>query len=182
MALPGAGKDFGTFQQEDMMCRQFAYEQNGGAAGAQAATNNAVGTAILGTAVGAGLGMALGSLGGQAGAGAAIGGTMGALMGGSAAASGAARAGGDLQQGYDTAYTQCMYSRGNSIQSPPGGYRSGVSGPGYGYENGYEPGPGYGYGPGPGYGYGPGPVGYYAGPSVIIGTGWGWGGRYRRWR
>ena len=188
MALPGAGKDFGTFQQEDMMCRQFAYEQNGGAAGAQAATNNAVGTAILGTAVGAGLGMALGSLGGAAGTGAAIGGTMGALMGSSAAASGAARAGGDLQQGYDTAYTQCMYSRGNSIQSPPGGYRSGISGPeygdgyggGYGYEGGYGYGGGYGYEGG--YGYGPGPVGYYAGPSVFVGTGWGWGGRHSRWR
>lgn len=176
MALPGAGKDFGTFQQEDMMCRQFAYEQNGGAAGAQAATNNAVGTAILGTAVGAGLGMALGSLGGAAGTGAAIGGTMGALMGSSAAASGAARAGGDLQQGYDTAYTQCMYSRGNSIQSPPGGYRSGISGPEYG--DGY----GGGYGYEGGYGYGPGPVGYYAGPSVFVGTGWGWGGRHSRWR
>src|ERR1700730_2582667 len=74
MALPGAGKDFGTFQQEDAVCRQFAYNQSGGPVGAQAATNSAVGTAVAGTAVGAGLGAALGSLSGQMGAGAAIGG------------------------------------------------------------------------------------------------------------
>ena len=48
MALPGAGKDFGTFQQEDATCRQFASYQSGGTAGAQAATNNAVGTAVAG--------------------------------------------------------------------------------------------------------------------------------------
>ena len=138
------------------MCRQFAYERNGGAAGAQSATNNAAGTALLGTAIGAGLGMALGSLSGQAGAGAAIG--------------GAQRAGADLQQEYDASYTQCMYSHGNSVQNPPGGYRPGAQGPG-----GYGPG---GYGPG---GYGA--VAYYGGPAVIVGTGWGWGRRpyHRRW-
>src|SRR5882672_1249077 len=74
MALPSAGKDFGTFQQEDAMCRQFASDQSGGNAGAQAAANSAVGTAVAGTVVGAGLGAALGSLSGQMGAGAAIGG------------------------------------------------------------------------------------------------------------
>lgn len=152
MALPGAGKDFGTFQQEDAICRQFASGQSGGAAGAQAATNNAVGTTLAGTAVGAGLGAALGSLSGQMGAGAAIGGTMGALVGGSAAAGGAQLSAADLQQRYDVSYTQCMYAHGDSVQSPPGGYRVGAPGP-YAY-----------YGPG-----------YVAGPSVVIGTGWGWG-------
>lgn len=159
MALPGAGKDFGTFQNEDAMCRQFAFERNGGTAGAQAATNNATGTALLGTAVGAGLGMALGSLSGQMGAGAVVGGTMGALVGGSAATSGAAQAGGDLQQAYDAAYIQCMYSNGNSVQNPPGGYRSGVQGTG-----GYAP------------------VAVYGGPAIVVGTGWGWRHRPRYWR
>jgi hypothetical protein len=152
MALPGAGKDFGAFQQDDAMCRQFASDQTGGSAGAQAATNNAVGTAVVSTAVGAGLGAALGSLGGQMGAGAAIGGTMGALVGGSAAASGAQYSAADLQQHYDISYTQCMYAHGDSVQSPPGGY--GAAGPG----------------PYPYYG-----AGYVAAPAVVIGTGWGWG-------
>ncbi len=161
MALPGAGKSFDVFQQDDGMCRQYAYESNGGAAGAQAATNNAVGTAVVGTAVGAGLGAALGSLSGQMGAGAAVGGAMGALVGGSNGAASAAYSGGGLQQHFDTSYTQCMYARGNTVQNPPGGYRAG----GGGYY------PGYGYG--------------YAAPAVVIGTGWGWGwgwGGHRHWR
>ena len=159
MALPGAGKDFGTFQQEDAICRQFAYDQTGGSAGAQAATNNAVGTAVIGTAIGAGLGAALGSLSGQMGSGAVVGGTMGALVGGSAASGGAQRSAYDLQQGYDVSYTQCMYAQGNSVQNPPGGYHA--SSPG----------------PSPYYG------GAYVGaPTVVIGTGWGWRhGHRRRW-
>lgn len=154
MALPPQGKDFGQFQQEDMSCRQFASDQSGGVAGAQAATNNAVGAAAVGTAVGAGLGAALGSLSGQMGAGALVGGTMGALVGGSSAASGAQYSANDLQQRYDTSYTQCMYARGNSVQNPPGGYRTGYSGPG------------------------PYPYGVYGAPAVVIGTGWGYGYGY----
>ncbi len=154
MALPGAGKDFGTFQQEDAMCRQFAYNQSGGTAGAQAATNNAVGTAVVGTAVGAGLGAALGSLSGQMGAGAAVGGTMGALVGGSAGANSAGYSAAGLQQQYDSSYTQCMYAHGNSVQSPPGGYRTAGAYP-YPY-------PYYG-------------GAYIGGPTVVVGTGWGWG-------
>jgi outer membrane lipoprotein SlyB len=164
MALPGAGKDFATFQQEDATCRQFASVQSGGTASAQAATNNAVGTAVVGTAVGAGLGAALGSLSGQVGTGAAIGGAAGALVGGSAGASGAQYSAADLQQRYDSSYTQCMYAHGDTVQSPPGGYRA-AGGP-YGYPYAYP----YPY-------YGPG----YYGPSVVIGTGWGWGWRGGGW-
>jgi hypothetical protein len=160
MALPGPGKDFATFQQEDAMCRQFASNQSGGAAGAQAATGNAVGTAVVGTAVGAGIGAALGSLGGQMGAGAAIGGAAGALVGGSAGANSAQLSAADLQQRYDASYTQCMYAHGDSVQSPPGGYRTGGAGP-YPY-------PYYG-------------AGYVAGPAVVVGTGWGWGWHRGYW-
>lgn len=160
MALPGAGKDFGTFQQEDAMCRQFASDQSGGTSGAQAATNNAVGTAVAGTAIGAGLGAALGSISGQMGAGAAIGGAAGALVGGSAGASGAQLSAAQLQQRYDMSYTQCMYAHGDSVQSPPGGYSAGGPGP-YPYPY---------YGPG-----------YFGGPAVVVGTGWGWGGRPGYW-
>jgi len=161
MALPGPGKDFGTFQQEDATCRGFAANQSGGQAGAQAATGNAVGTAVAGTVVGAGIGAALGSLSGQVGAGAAVGGAAGALVGGSAAANGAQLSAADLQQRYDTSYTQCMYAHGDSVQSPPGGYNAGGSGP-YPY-----------YGPA-----------YVSGPTVVVGTGWGWGWGWRhghRW-
>jgi hypothetical protein len=167
MALPGAGKDFATFQQEDVSCRQFASVQSGGTASAQAATSNAVGTAVVGTAIGAGLGAALGSLGGQVGAGAAIGGAAGALVGGSAGANGAAYSAADLQQRYDSSYTQCMYAHGDTVQSPPGGYRAGGAYP-YAYSYPY---PYYGY-------YGP-----AYGPTVVVGGGWGWGwgGRGRHW-
>ena len=159
MALPGAGKDFATFQQEDATCRQFASAQSGGTASAQAATNNAVGTAVAGTAIGAGLGAALGSLSGQMGAGAAVGGAAGALIGGSAGANGAQYSAADLQQRYDASYTQCMYAHGDSVQSPPGGYRAAGPGP-------YP----YYYGPG------------YYGPAVVVGTGWGWhNGYWRHW-
>ena len=156
MALPGAGKDFAAFQQEDAMCREFASGQSGGAAGAQAATNNAVGTAVAGTVIGAGLGAAIGSLGGQVGTGAAIGASAGALLGGSAGANGAAYSAADLQQRYDASYTQCMYAHGDTVQSPPGGYRAAG---GYPYPYPY---------------YGPAVIGA---PAIVIGGGWGWGGR-----
>jgi hypothetical protein len=159
MALPAQGKSFEAFQQDDATCRGFATQQTGGASAAQAANNSAVGSAVLGTAVGAGLGAALGSVGGAVGAGAAIGGATGLLAGSAIGAGNAQAAGGNVQARYDTAYTQCMYSKGNTVQSPPGGY-------GYGYPGGYYPGPYYGYGYGPG----------YYGPAVVVGGGWGWGG------
>src|SRR6201996_4501558 len=156
MALPAQGKSFEAFQQDDGQCRGYASQQTGGASSAQAATNSAVGSAVLGTALGAGVGAALGSVGGAVGAGAAIGGATGLLAGSAIGANNAAAAGGNLQARYDIAYTQCMYSKGNSIQGAPGGaYASG-----------------YGYGYPAGYAYAP----YaYAGPTVVVGGGWGWG-------
>jgi hypothetical protein len=125
-----------------------------------------VGSALLGTALGAGVGAALGSVGGAVGAGAAIGGATGLIAGSAIGAGNAQAAGGNVQGRYDTAYTQCMYSRGDTVQSAPTGYA--------GYPSGYYPGPYYG----PAY-YGPG-YGYY-GPSVVIGGGWGYGWHHRRW-
>jgi hypothetical protein len=162
MALPPQGKPFEVFQQDDVTCRGFATEQTGGASSAQAANNSAVGSAVLGTALGAGVGAALGSVGGAVGTGAAIGGAAGLLMGSAVGANNAQAAGGNVQARYDTAYTQCMYSKGNTVQSAPSGYAGG-------YPPGYYPGPYYGYGPG------------YYGPAVVIGGGWGYGGWHRRW-
>ena len=173
MALPAQGKAFDAFQQDDMSCRGFASQMSGGGPAAQAATNNAVGSAIVGTAIGAGVGAALGSTAGAMGAGAAIGGATGLLAGSAVGANGAQVSAGQLQQRYDMAYTQCMYSRGNTVQAAPAGY-------GYAYGNGY--GPAYGST----YAY-PYPYYPYSEGSVYIGGMWGggghWGGGYRHgWR
>jgi hypothetical protein len=165
MALPAQGKPFEAFQQDDATCRGYANQQTGGASAAQAANNSGVGSAVLGTALGAGVGAALGSVGGAVGAGAAIGGAAGLLAGSAIGANNAQASGANVQARYDTAYTQCMYSKGNTVQSAPGGYASG-----YGYPPGYYPAPYYGYGYGPG----------FYGPSVVIGGGWG-GGWHRHW-
>lgn len=162
MALPAQGKPFEAFQQDDASCRGFAGQQTGGASAAQAGSNSAVNSAVLGTALGAGVGAALGSVGGGFGTGAAIGGATGLLAGSAVGTGNAQAAGGSLQARYDTAYTQCMYAKGNSVQSAPGGYAGG-------YPAGYYAGP-YAYGPA------------YYGPSVVIGGGFGYGGGWRHHR
>jgi hypothetical protein len=163
MALPGEGKSFEAFQQDDMTCRNYAYQMSGGQQQANAGTDRAVGSAVVGTALGAAAGAALGSIGGQMGAGAAIGGATGLLVGSAAGASGAQASYAGQQQQYDVSYTQCMYSRGDSVQSAPPGIANAGGYPGY--VGGY---PVYGGGY-----YAP-PVVY--GPSVVVGGGWGWGG------
>lgn len=169
MAMPGQGKSFEAFQQDDAICRGWATQQTGGAQPAQAATSSAVGSAVLGTALGAAAGAAIGSVGGAVGAGAAIGGATGLLMGSAIGASNAQYAAGSIQQRYDMAYAQCMAAKGDSVQMPQPAYAA------YGY-----PYPAYGY---PAYPYYYGPA--YVGPTVVVGGGWGWGwgwrGGYRRW-
>ncbi|MGE0222688.1 MAG: glycine zipper family protein [Acetobacteraceae bacterium] len=165
MALPQQGKGYDVFMQDDVTCRQTASMYTGGPGQAQAATNNAVGTALLGTALGAGAGAALGSVGGAMGAGAAIGGATGLLAGSAIGAGNAQASAGNLQQQYDTVYTQCMYARGNTVQAPPPPV---YAVPAYPYAPSYPYTPGW-YGPA------------YGGTSVVIGGGWGWGGYPRRY-
>jgi hypothetical protein len=150
MALPGQGKDFQVFQQEDFACRQFAAARTGNANPSQVATQSAVGGAAVGTIVGAAAGALIGAAAGNPGAGAAIGAGSGLLVGSAAGANNAYASAGGVQSTYDMAYAQCMFAYGNTVQSGPGG-----SGHGY---------PAYGY---PAYGYGYGYPGYF---------GWGWGG------
>jgi len=154
MALPGQGKTFEAFQQDDYMCRGYAQQQTG-IIPAQAAGNAAVGSAIVGTALGAAAGAAIGAAAGNPGAGAAIGAATGLVGGSAVGANNAAATQAGVQQRYDIAYTQCMYAHGNTVQSPPPTYA------GYGY-------PAYGY-PYPAYGWG----GWHGGWG-----GWhgGWGG------
>ncbi|MGG5820586.1 hypothetical protein [Falsiroseomonas sp. HW251] len=172
-AMPGPGRDFQRFQQEEANCRGIAYQQV--SAGAQAGTNAVVGSAAIGTALGAVAGGLVGSATGQAGAGAAVGAGTGLLAGGAVGASQAGRAGGNLQQRYDTVYAQCMTAAGNTIQGPayamagpyqqPQGYPQPQAPYGYRQPQAYPP---QAYYPAPGAppvaaypGYG----GYYAAPA-----------------
>ena len=144
--MPAPNKPFDVFQGDQAVCKQFASDQVQG--GAQQANNQQVGTAVIGTLLGAGLGAAIG--GGQ---GAAIGAGAGALGGTAVGAGPAEGAQYSLQQRYDLAYSQCMYSRGNQVPGyMPAGAAQGYQQPRY--APGYPP-PGY---PPPGYGQ----PGYYA--------------------
>ncbi|HKT97172.1 MAG TPA: hypothetical protein VJS30_11645, partial [Paraburkholderia sp.] len=66
MALPGTGKSFDQFRNDDYNCRQFAFQQVGGTTTNQAATNAGVGSAVIGTALGAAAGAAFGGGNGAA--------------------------------------------------------------------------------------------------------------------
>lgn len=119
MALPPQGKTMEVFQEDDLMCRGYADQRLNGIDPAKAGQQSALGSAAVGTALGAGTGMALGSLSGAMGAGAAVGGAAGLLMGSAIGSNNAHATTANLQQRYDIAYTQCMYSRGNAVQAAP---------------------------------------------------------------
>lgn len=109
--MPGPHKPFEAFNEDQAICKQFAEQQIGGAQQAQTtATNQTLIGAGVGTVLGAGLGAALGG-----GRGAAIGAGAGALGGTAIGASQAERSTMSLQQRYNIAYEQCMYSRGNQV-------------------------------------------------------------------
>jgi hypothetical protein len=102
-----------AFQADNSTCKSFAAEQVKGQA--DAANQRAFGTALLTTALGAATGAAGGDLSGQAGAGAALGGAVGA---GAGAAIGATNNSVDqmnIQAQYDTAFSQCMYAKGEQV-------------------------------------------------------------------
>jgi hypothetical protein len=141
MALPSAGKNLTTFEQEDGQCRAQVAAKIGNALPGKSGTQVGVGSAAVGSVVGAAAGSAIGAAAGNAGAGAAIGGAAGLAGGVAIGANDAAASEGDLQTRYDIAYTQCMYSHGDTVQSPPHGgygYYANVGYPYYGY-------PYYGY-------------------------------------
>jgi outer membrane protein OmpA-like peptidoglycan-associated protein len=115
MSLPGTGKSFEQFDNDDAICRQFAYEQSGGLTAQQAGQNAAVSSAIIGTALGAAAGAAIGSATGDMGAGAAIGAGSGLIIGSAAGSGYAAGSYYETQQRYDHAYIQCMYAKGNRV-------------------------------------------------------------------
>lgn len=115
MVLPGENKNFDQFRIDDATCRQFAFEQVGGASGQQAAQNSAVTSAVVGTIIGAAAGAAIGSASGDMGDGAAIGAGSGLLLGSAAGTGYASGSYYEAQRRYDIAYMQCMYAKGNQI-------------------------------------------------------------------
>jgi len=117
LAMPGEGKAYPQFQQDDAYCRQTAAQSAGGGPAAQAATDRAVGSAVVGTALGAAAGALIGAGAGNAGAGAAIGAGTGLLAGSSYGAGGARYSARYMQRQYDMTYTQCMVGQGNQVQS-----------------------------------------------------------------
>jgi uncharacterized protein YcfJ len=106
--LPGQNKPFEAFQADQTLCRQYADQQVAGQA--DAANQKGLGEAVIATALGAGLGAAIGG-GHGAGVGAAAGGLLGADVG----ADSSSHQQHSIQEQYNNAYSQCMYSKGNQI-------------------------------------------------------------------
>jgi hypothetical protein len=142
-AVPPAGKSLTLFQNQDYSCRNYAQQTVAYPAATQNTQGNGIATAAIGTGIGAAAGALFGAVAGNAGAGAAIGAGVGLLGGSAVAANQTRRAGENLQQIYNSAYAQCMTSRGNGIA--PQAYPVPVAVPAYGY----APPPGYP----PAYGY-----------------------------
>lgn len=118
-ALPGHGKTFEQFQVDDASCRQYGSLQSGGVAPGQAAQRSAATSAVGGALLGAAAGALLGSLGGKVGSGAGVGAGSGLLLGGATGAGNASESANGTQRRYDTAYSQCMYAKGNQLPSAP---------------------------------------------------------------
>ncbi len=168
-AMPGNGKSYAEFTNDDARCRQTAAQANGNVSPGQAAATSGVGSAVAGTAIGAGAGALLGSAAGAVGAGAAIGAGAGLLAGSAIGAGNAQASAAGLQRNFDVVYAQCMAAAGEKVPeataaAPPPGYPAAY--PGYAYA--YPPAPYYGYP-------------YYYGPPVAVGFGWGWGWHRRYW-
>ena len=110
MALPGSGKNFDQFREDDNYCKQYAYEQVGGKTPNKASIASGLGSAAVGTGLGAAAGAAFGG-----GPGAAIGAGSGLLAGGLVGTGTASTSGRISQQRYDMGYIQCMYAKGNRV-------------------------------------------------------------------
>jgi len=105
---PGRNKPPEVFAQDQAVCGNYAHQMTEQTA--QQINNQQFGSAVVGTVLGAGLGAAIGG-----GRGAAIGAASGAAAGTLYGAQSTAYAQLSLQQQYDYAYSQCMYSRGNQV-------------------------------------------------------------------
>ena len=109
--MPGPNKPFDVFVQDDALCRGWASHSIGDP-GHDAAAQQMMASTITGAAIGA---IAGGLAGGDRGAGA--GAAFGTMAGASIGANQAAGTAWNAQRRYDIAYQQCMYSKGNLVQS-----------------------------------------------------------------
>lgn len=122
MVLPGAGKSFDQFRNDDYSCRQFANQQTNYETPRNSAVSSGMESAAIATALGAAAGAALGG-----GRGAAVGAGVGLLGGGLMGSSTAQSSSSVSQERFDIAYIQCMYANGNRVPVP-GGLAEGMGG------------------------------------------------------
>jgi hypothetical protein len=109
MVLPGSGKSFDQFRADDFSCRNYAQLQVGNSA-QQTSVDSGVRSAALGTVIGAVAGAAM-----DRGHGAGVGAGTGLAFGTMAGLGAGEGSGYSVQQRYDVAYMQCMYSYGHRI-------------------------------------------------------------------
>lgn len=108
LVLPGPGKDYATFSQEQNFCRSQAASSVSGQAERQ--NHRAIYGGLATTALGAGLGAAAGG-----GVGAGIGAGAGALAGTAGGGAYSNSRQGSIQQQYDNAYVACMIAYKNVL-------------------------------------------------------------------
>lgn len=106
--MPGPGRSFSDFQTDQMVCKNFA--ENAVSGQARNANLRGVGAAALTTALGAGLGAAIGG-----GRGAGIGAASGAVGGAGVGAFTSSNTQGSIQDQYNNAFSQCMYTKGDQV-------------------------------------------------------------------
>lgn len=111
--MPGTSKSLDQFQADNGNCQQHA--QSAIAGPTQAAYNQAGANVVGSAAFGALIGALFGSFTGDAGYGAAWGAGTGALFGSAGATNYGAASSYTLQQQYNAAYMQCMYTHGNQV-------------------------------------------------------------------
>jgi outer membrane lipoprotein SlyB len=113
-ALPGSGKTYNRYADDDARCRNRAYRAAGGTSTQQAVNEQAVGSALFGTVLGAAVGGLI-----DGGQGAAVGAGMGLLTGAAVGANQSTASSWQLQRRYDTVYLNCMYALGNKVPMSP---------------------------------------------------------------
>lgn len=117
LVMPAANKPFQMFKQEQEECMAYAMQQLGGEQAVQREQQNVVAHAVIGALIGVATGGLIGAGVGNAGAGAGIGAGSGLLVGTASGAGAAQVSRYTLQQLYDNAYLQCMYAKGNQLQT-----------------------------------------------------------------
>jgi hypothetical protein len=111
--MPAPNKPFEIFNQDAAICRSYADQAVGGPAAQDVATRDLATGAVVGTLLGAATGTL--ATAGHGGEGAGVGAAIGAAGGTAIGAANAQQTQASLQQRYDLAYAQCMYSRGNQV-------------------------------------------------------------------